>query len=192
MIKKYNNGKVITDGNFESAVAVSSPRFSFPFENHRSVRLIEQDYVVRSDNYGQLILGSTHPIYTTAVLVRESGFQNIVGGLLRFTRSFLIVPNETFVFPKTSNVTFPSLKYDIEIQDDKTSREIPDIRDSFSKVVPCEERVTFVNLASNSQAIIENDSHIDSSTIGVGDTIYKHSNKQLYTITESSSGVSAP
>ena len=41
MIRKYNNGGVITDGDLTTPVAVDSPRFSFPFENQRDLQLIE-------------------------------------------------------------------------------------------------------------------------------------------------------
>ena len=191
MIKEYNNGKVITDGNFETPIAVSSARFSFPFENHRSVQLIEQDFVVRSENFSKQNLGTMNSIYTEAVLVSETGFSNLIGGLLKFTRTYLKISNQTFVFAKTSNVTFPSLKWDYTLEQEgvEFSRNLSNIRDSFSKVVPCEERVNFVNLASNSKAIVENDSHIDSSSIDVGMEIYDRSSESIYTITEANSGI---
>ena len=180
-IQKYNNGKVIHDGNLTSPLAVSSLRFNFPFENQRDLQIIEQDFVVRAENFSQLPLGTNHETYTNALLLTESNFSSMNGGLVRFTRTFGIIPSTQYVFPTTSNVTFPAYKVNVTIDD--VTEEV-EYRKSITKSVPCEKRVSFVNLASDSDAIIENDSHVNIENIQIGDFIYERETKLIWEIIE--------
>lgn len=192
MIKEYNNGKVITDGNFSAPVAVSASRFSFPFENERSVRIIEQDYVVRSENFSKQTLGTQHPQYTDAVLVSESGFSNLIGGLVRFTRTFLSFPSYEIILPITSNVQFPAFKEYFQTGTDDDGNPImtlTDLRTSFSRVVHCDQRIRFVNLASNIDEVAMNDSHIPFDSIQAGAIVIQLSNGKEWVVESVSSSV---
>ena len=194
MIVRYKDseGKVqiISDGTFETPVAVSSPRFSFPFNNERSVRLIEQDYVIRGNRFSQIALGTAHPTYPNAKLVEESGFSNLVGGLVQWTRRFLSIPQTVFIIPKTSNFSFPSFKK-TEVQtttDDEGNEQEEEveiiIRENKTKVVPCEERVHFVDLSAGGGGLVENDRHVELSAITEGDLIYNRDEESVYEITD--------
>ena len=194
MIVRYKDSEgevqIISDGTFETPVAVSSPRFSFPFNNERSVRLIEQDYVIRGNKFSQIALGTAHPIYSNAKLVEESGFSNLVGGLVQWTRRFLSIPNTVFVLPKTSNFSFPAFK---KIQEQTTTDDAGEeqteeveivIRENKTKVVPCEERVHFVDLSAGGGNLAENDRHVDISGITEGSLIYNRAEQSVHEITE--------
>lgn len=189
MIRKYNNGGVITDGDLTTPVAVDSPRFSFPFENQRDLQLIEQDFVVRAENFSTLPLGTLHDVYSSASLLSESNFQSMSGGITKFTRTFGIIPSTEYIFPTTLNVTFPKYMHTIlQWKGEGTDLELEttniDIRKAITKSVQCEKRVRFVNLASDSDQIVENDSHVNIEDIQDGDLIYERSTKKIWEITE--------
>jgi hypothetical protein len=188
MIKKYNNGKVITDGNLSSATMINASRFSFPIENDRSVQVVEQDYVVRAENFAPQNLGTQHPTYTGAILVSEGNFSNMAGGLVRFTRTFLKYPSSEIIIPTTSNVEFPEIKDAVPYADDDGETQIGYIvlRNAFSKVVSCEQRVQFVNLLDTSS-----DSGISLNDIETGSRVTREGDSYVWIVAGvSGSGVS--
>lgn len=188
MIKKYNNGKVITDGNLASPTMINASRFSFPIENDRSVQIIDQDYVVRSENFVASNFGSQHPTYTDAVFVSEGNFSNMAGGLLRFTRTFLRYPSSEIIIPTTSNVEFPEIKDAVVGQDDDGEPTIGYfiLRNAFSKVVACEQRIQFVDINGTSS-----DSGISLSDIEIGSRVFRDGDPYVWIVAGvSGSGVS--
>ena len=188
MIKKYNNGKVITDGNLSSATMINASRFSFPIENDRSVQVVEQDYVVRAENFAPQNLGTQHPTYTGAILVSEGNFSNMAGGLVRFTRTFLKYPSSEIIIPTTSNVEFPEIKDAVIGQDDDGEPTIGYfiLRNAFSKVVACEQRIQFVDINGTSS-----DSGIPLNDIEIGSRVFRDGDPYVWIVAGvSGSGVS--
>lgn len=81
-----------TDGTFTTASTSGAARFSLPIEGDTTTTMFEQDYMVTFANYTPLAVGTAHVTYTTHYLLRESGLEDMGGGIAKFTRTYCKVP----------------------------------------------------------------------------------------------------
>tara|TARA_R110000772_G_scaffold79867_5_gene170782 strand:+ start:3042 stop:3965 length:924 start_codon:yes stop_codon:yes gene_type:complete len=98
------------DGQFTRPQAIKAARTTYPIQNFNSLKLYDQDYVQLAETYTVPQIGITHPVHSAAILVEESNFSNLPGGLFSFTRTFCEFPGSEYTEPVLINYTFPGFK----------------------------------------------------------------------------------
>ncbi len=87
------------DGVHTSPVAVSLPVFSCPIPNTSRAYIFEQDFQCLLTSFAPIALNTAHPSasatpdYSKYVLVNEGQKRDIGGGMVRWTRTYALVPS---------------------------------------------------------------------------------------------------
>tara|TARA_R100001463_G_scaffold126466_1_gene184194 strand:+ start:13510 stop:14469 length:960 start_codon:yes stop_codon:yes gene_type:complete len=151
------------DGNFVRPVAIKAARTTYPIQNFNSLKLYFQDFVQLASEYTVPQIGITHPVHANAILVEESNFSNLAGGLFSFTRTFCEFPTTQYEQPVLISYAFPGFKslepqYTTEIDEDgNTTSTLTDFkeriwRNPITKQVTGRQVVQWHNLLDNTNA----------------------------------------
>lgn len=157
------NSNITYDGQFTRPQAIKAARTTYPIQNFNSLKLFHQDFVQLASEYTVPQIGITHPVHANAILVEESNFSNLEGGLFSFTRTFCEFPTTQYEQPVLISYAFPGLKslepqYTTETDEDgNTISTLSDFqeriwRNPISKQVTGRQVVQWHNLLDNTNA----------------------------------------
>jgi hypothetical protein len=97
------NPAIIYDGDFTVATACGPKQIEYPFEGDTESMVISQEFMQLQASFKRLPLDTRQSARLDAFLVNEDGFQNLGGGVMKWTRTYATIPqsrreNETFAY----------------------------------------------------------------------------------------------
>lgn len=86
--------RTYVDGSWTTAVAITQPLYTCPFEGVNVQYLLEQQFVIFAENFSPLALNTPHPDDATFILVSESPLEDFGNGAVKWTRIYAKLPSQ--------------------------------------------------------------------------------------------------
>lgn len=138
------------------AVPLKTPTINYPIPNFPQLIVYTQEYAQKASKYQPPALGISHHLYKDAILAEEGQPTAMGGGLVRFSRQFVSLPNQIYKEPVVVSYTYPGKKVRVswkrEYTEDGTAEykrvDNQTIREPQTMSVIGRKETEFINLLS--------------------------------------------